>query len=335
MNRRFTLLIATMMTWSCWGIAQEIHWTQYEMQPLLLNPAKTGDFHGTFRVGGIYRNQFSSITPDAFNTPGIFLDAPISKGFRDNDWVGVGGALFVDRAGALGLQTGGFFLSGSYHFAFGRQANTYIVLGLQTGAYAKRIRDIDAYNSEAVILGEDDPVRGQLTDQAQNAQEYAAGLIFKSKISESLRLEVGYSIKHLNRASLSPLGRGFRLPWRHTGHGALDIKINDQITLTPAFMFETFEPATNFVTQLRSSVLVNEEKDIYINGGLGFRWDDSAHILFGLQFDALKVGVSYDLTVSDLATAANYFGGFEIAANYIIKIYKKPEVDPVIFCPRF
>ncbi len=318
-----------------WLDAQEIHWTQYEMAPLLLNPAKTGDFHGTFRVGGIYRNQFSSITPNAFNTPGIYVDAPVIKGFRDNDWVGAGGALFVDRAGALGLQTGGFFLSGSYHFALGQEANTYIVAGFQTGAYAKRIRDIDAYNSEAIILGEQDPTQGMLSDQAENAQEYAAGLMFKSKLSETFNLEAGFAIKHLNRANLSPLGRGGRLPWRTTAHGTLDIRVNDILTLSPGFMFETFDPVDKLVTQVRSKVLVNEERNIYITGGLGLRWEDSAHLLFGLQFDDLQVSVAYDMTTSDLANAANYFGAFEIAASYIVKIYKKPEVDPVIFCPRF
>nr|MBS0037836.1 PorP/SprF family type IX secretion system membrane protein [Saprospiraceae bacterium] len=316
--------------------AQEVHWTQYEMMPLLLNPAKTGDFNGTFRVGGIYRNQFSSITPDAFNTPGIYVDAPVIKGFRDNDWVGAGGTIFVDRAGALGLQTGAFLLSGSYHLAIGKAANTYLVFGFQTGAFAKRIRDIDAYNSEANILGMDDPTQGTLTDQAENAQEYAGGLIFKTNFSERTFMELGFSIKHLNRPRLS-LGQGGagRLPMRYTAHGYLDYKVSDQFTLTPGFLYENYEPASLAVAQLRGSLLVNEERDIYVNGGVGFRVDDSAHVLLGMQFGDLTVGVAYDFTVSDLASAANYFGGFEIAANYIVKIYKKPEVDPVIFCPRF
>lgn len=316
--------------------AQEIHWTQFEMMPLLLNPAKTGDFSGTFRVSGIFRNQFSSITPDAFSTPGLSVDAPVTKGFWDNDWVGAGGVLFVDRAGALGLQTGGFLLSGSYHKAIGSEANTYLVLGLQTGAFAKRIKDIDAYRSEAVILGQDDPIQGMLTDQAQNAQEYAGGIIVKSKISESTFMELGFSIKHLNRPRLNILGTGGgRLPMRFTGHGYVDFKLNEFLTITPGFLYESYEPATLAVAQLRGSLLVNSEKDIYLNAGFGYRVNDSGHLMFGMQFGDLTVGMAYDVTVSDLAGAANYFGGFEIAASYIVKIFKQPETDPVIFCPRF
>lgn len=315
--------------------AQEVHWTQYEMMPLLLNPAKTGDFSGTFRVNGIFRNQFSSITPDAFNTPGLSVDAPVTHGFWDNDWVGAGGVLFVDRAGALGLQTGGFLLSGSYHKAIGREANTYLVLGLQTGAFAKRIRDIDAYRSEALILGQDDPIQGMLSDQAQNAQEYAGGIIFKSKISESTFMELGFSVKHINRPRLSILGSGGRLPMRFTGHGYVDVKLNEFLTITPGFIYESYEPASVAIAQVRGSLLVNSERDIYVNAGLGYRVNDSGHLMFGMQFGDLTVGMAYDLTLSDLAGAANYFGGFEVAASYIVKIYKKPEADPVIFCPRF
>lgn len=335
MIKYFTVVIILFFAGIKWAEAQEIHWTQYEMMPLWLNPAKTGDFEGTFRVGGIYRNQFSSITPNAFNTPGIYVDAPVAKGFRDNDWIGAGGTMFVDRAGALGLQTGGFFLSGSYHFAVNKAATTYIVLGFQTGAMAKRIKDIDAYNSEAVILGEDDPVRGQLTDQSQNAQEYAGGLIFKSIFSETISMEAGFSVRHLSRMNISPLGRGGNLPRRWTAHGSVDIALNEVFTITPGFLYENYDPASNTVTQLRGKMLVNEEKDIYINGGLGYRFGDAGQVLFGLQFGDLKVGVAYDMTISELASAANNFGGFEIAANYIFKIYKKPEADPVIFCPRF
>jgi len=316
--------------------AQEVHWTQYEMMPLLLNPAKTGDFNGTFRVGGIYRNQYSSITPDAFSTPGIYVDAPVIKGFRDQDWVGAGGTMFVDRAGALGLQTGGFLLSGSYHLALGQAANSYLVFGFQTGAIGKRIRDIDAYNSEANILGETDPIQDMLDDQTESAQEYAGGLIFKTNFSERTFMEVGFSAKHLNRPRLSLAGGGAgRLAMRFTAHGYLDYKVNDQLTITPGFLYEKYDPATLVVGQLRGSLLVNEEREVYLNGGVGYRVDDSAHVLIGMQFGDLTVGMAYDFTVSELASAANYFGGIEVAANYIVKIYKKPEADPVIFCPRF
>ena len=43
-------------------VAQDIHWTMYDMSPLTLNPANTGAYEGTFRIGGIYRDQYNSIS---------------------------------------------------------------------------------------------------------------------------------------------------------------------------------------------------------------------------------------------------------------------------------
>jgi hypothetical protein len=47
------------------------------------------------------------------------------------------------------------------------------------------------------------------------------------------------------------------------------------------------------------------------------------------------VGFAYDINVSQLSNQTNYRGGFEIAANYIIKKYKKADPKPKILCPRF
>ena len=62
------------------GNAQSVvHFSLYEMNPLYVNPAKSGDFLGTVRVGGLYREQwgFSNVT-----TPFAFFDSPILNGFR-------------------------------------------------------------------------------------------------------------------------------------------------------------------------------------------------------------------------------------------------------------
>ncbi|HND17475.1 MAG TPA: type IX secretion system membrane protein PorP/SprF, partial [Saprospiraceae bacterium] len=83
-------------------MAQDIHFTQYNMSPMTLNPALTGNYLGSYRVGGIYRNQWASIIP-AYSTPSFFVDAPIITGFRKNDWIGVGVAITADKSGTAKL----------------------------------------------------------------------------------------------------------------------------------------------------------------------------------------------------------------------------------------
>ena len=61
------------------GNAQSLpFFSMHEMNPLLVNPAKSGDFLGTVRLGGLYREQWgiSNIT-----APYAFFDSPILNGF--------------------------------------------------------------------------------------------------------------------------------------------------------------------------------------------------------------------------------------------------------------
>jgi len=54
------------------------HFSQFYAYPLWLNPGMTGVMDGSFRITGIYRNQWSDVmTP--FNTAGISMDVNTGK----------------------------------------------------------------------------------------------------------------------------------------------------------------------------------------------------------------------------------------------------------------
>jgi len=76
--------------------AQDIHWTMFDMSPLTLNPAFTGAYEGTFRVGGIYRSQWNSFTT-GFETPSVYVDAPILM-IGKKSWLAVGGIRMIWEA---------------------------------------------------------------------------------------------------------------------------------------------------------------------------------------------------------------------------------------------
>ena len=99
---------------------------------------------------------------------------------------------------------------------------------------------------------------------------------------------------------------------------------------------EGFGPArVEAVRMSLAGYLFNAEKGITLNMGLGYRLSDAINVLAGIKVKSLTVGIAYDINTSSLRTASNYRGGFEIAANYIIKIYKPAVVKPKVLCPRF
>ena len=84
--------------------AQDIHFSQYSLSPMTTNPAKAGSFKGTFRVGGIYRDQWGTVLQNQYRTPSFYIDAPIVRGFRKKDWVGIGVHFLNDQSGAYNYQ---------------------------------------------------------------------------------------------------------------------------------------------------------------------------------------------------------------------------------------
>ncbi len=84
--------------------AQDIHFSQFYMSPLNLNPALTGVMNCNMRVVGNYRNQYASILKsNAFNTYSVSYDQKIPVGRYD--YFGVGGTLWGDKAGSAGFGT--------------------------------------------------------------------------------------------------------------------------------------------------------------------------------------------------------------------------------------
>jgi gliding motility-associated-like protein len=94
---------------------QDLHYSNYNFAPLYLNPAKTGDFLGTIRIGGIYREEARFFINNPFQTQNIHIDSPLSKGFSKNHWVGLGLNIYTDKAGDIAAANNGMMLSGAFY----------------------------------------------------------------------------------------------------------------------------------------------------------------------------------------------------------------------------
>ena len=319
------------------GEAQEIHFTMFDMTPLTINPALAGDFEGTFRVGGIFRDQYATAIPNEFITPSAYIDAPIFMGFRKNDWFGAGLMFYQDRAGAGNLINGAYKLNASYHLALNKKATSYLSLGFHTGLMQRRIADKDKFifSDELLSPGTSSVDKANISDQPINYGDYGAGIVFKSTISKTGFLQMGIKAEHFTRVNVSLLTQNDRLPMRMTAFGKADIPISDQFSLIPSALFEIYGPASEFIIQAGGKYLLNEEKDISLRAALGYRVLDATQIILGIDWKDLRLGLGYDITTSGLTSATRGFGGFDIAVSYMVRIFKKPTVDPVIFCPRF
>jgi type IX secretion system PorP/SprF family membrane protein len=368
--RRLLLLVVCISTLG--GLkAQDLHYTLFNLAPLKLNPANTGAFYGTVRAGGIFRDQWYSFVDDEYRTPTFSLDAPIIRGFRDNDWVGAGVQFINDKVGAGNLRTSGVLMSASYHLALDKKATRTLTLGLQGGSMSRKLdlQNLRAGDFEQGTLdgtgsgqtvdpllsgggmpgGGNDPNQGDLN---ATYLDINGGLLYKAKDPKAgTQLELGLAIGHINQGDdsfgggggsiMNPPGGGnnnqssdSQRPMSVLAHGRYLYPVNDLWSAEPAFLFQTTSGGKNNII-LQGVAGYQFNPQIKFKGGLGYRVGDSAQILLGAVIDeSLEVGLSYDINLSPLSGVSNYQGGFEIGATYIIKIYKQPEIPPTIICPR-
>ena len=349
---------------------QDIHYTLFDLAPMKLNPANTGAFYGTARLSGIFRDQWFTVLDDEFRSPSFGIDAPIIKGFRDQDWVGVGFQFVSDRVGTGRLgegsqggryRTSGALFSASYHLGLDKKGNRTLTLGLQGGSMS---REIDRNNSGQIFfdgitaaqelglevgMGELDNLLGPERDFNASYFDVNAGLLYKQKDpKEGTELQLGVAVAHITQPDESFGGAGGSMGGPNTGgnddakramtltlHGNYIYPLTETISIEPAFLFQTASGSeNNIILQGMAGYQLNDQ--IKLRGGLGYRVGDAGQILLGAVIDeALTVGFAYDINLSQLRSVSSAQGAFELGATYILKLYKEPEIKPTILCPRF
>lgn len=334
--------------------AQDIHFTQFNMSPMTMNPSMAGKFEGTVRIGGIYRGQWASVVggSNSFKTPSLWADAPIIRGIRKQDWIGVGLMFFTDKAGQVGLKHSAAKLGATYHLALGKKNTTVLSIGGQYGRGSRKLGDDrkyeDGFDPNGNGYQQNLSKEANVVDDA-NYTDIDAGINLSSKLNKRMDFNIGFSMYHINQGKYSlagisdptgptptnPTAGNAKIPRRSVLHGQFNAALNERWSINPAFQYMSMSGADEIQLQGLVGYLFNPEKDITLNFGLGYRMRDAVQAIAGMKYKDLRVGLAYDINTSDLNAASNYRGGFELAANYIVKIYKPAMVKQKVLCPRF
>lgn len=331
-------IIATVGTTSQ---AQDIHFTQFDLAPLTLNPALTGDYEGTFRIGAMYRDQWRSVVDNAFSTPTTYIDAPILN-IGTNGWLGAGVSVLNDQSGVYQLTNQLLGASLAYHHALGASQNTRISIGGQYNNFSRRIRNASSFLTEDIwnmggSAGDvDQDIQNILNTGTVSVADINAGVAFSTILggdSNQTRITAGVSAFHLNNPDEGLIGSGVTLPTRIAAHAKVDYDLNSKWVLTPGLYFQTMAGATETNLFVMAGIRMND--DFLFQFGQGYRFGDATNTMIAIQYGQLRAGMSYDINISDLRTVSNFRGGVELGVSYIARIYSEPKSDPVIICPRF
>src|SRR5688572_17681296 len=185
-------LVCALFLTFCFHLAhsQDIHFTLHQMTPLAFNPAHTGAFAGSYRLSGLYRDQYRSVAGKAaYMTPTFSVDAPIIKGFKETDWVGVGLFFYSDKSGDAGLTQSSFKVSAAYHLSLNKAGTSAISIAYQTGSVQREIKNPDDLIFESTIIG--GPSESIPEDNKIGFLDHVGGLRFSSKMNKTDEFNIG------------------------------------------------------------------------------------------------------------------------------------------------
>lgn len=297
--------------------AQDLHFSQFYNSPLLTNPANTGFIpDGNYRLGVNYRDQWSSI-PVPYKTMSAFGDFQLLRDRLEYGWLGVGGVLLRDVAGAGDLTSTKAYGSVAYHQLLGQAS--LLSLGFNGGIANKHV-DItkltfgDQWNGQffdsAIPTGE------PLQSNKVNYFDLQVGMNYAYFPTDNIYVNVGASVQHINQPRETFYNTNNEIARRYIGFLNASIKLNDKIIVNPGGYYSWQTKSTELV--LGGNVAYNLSGDgvQQLYGGLYYRAHDAAIFMVGYQLQQLKFNFSYDVTTSSLAVNNGRQGAYEIGIVY-------------------
>ncbi|MEP7196450.1 MAG: PorP/SprF family type IX secretion system membrane protein [Saprospiraceae bacterium] len=318
--------------------AQDVHFTQYSFSPLHVNPANAGLFKGSYRIGGIFRDQaFSISSSGAYKTINFYIDATFPWKIRGNDWVGFGINFIQDRSGEISWGSGGFIAQAAYHLSM--NTRTTISLGGQYGNVSYNIKNANKALFESTLIG----IPGNPSISLQSSAKYTditVGANLLSSIGTAKHsFEIGLNAARINQPTLTQLstGGGQKLATLLTANLGLVYHLNQKLDLRNNIWLRNLKSNSEFIPQSVASYLFNVEKGIRLNAGLGYRIGDALQVMLGADIKNLSLQLAIDQTLSSLkeVQSPSGLGGLELAVKYTGSVVKKPNPKPKVFCPRF
>jgi len=312
--------------------AQDIHFTQYQNTPTLINPATTGMFSGYQRAVLIHRSQWLSLG-SPYQTFGVTFDMPVLQGKSDMGYLGVGFSAFKDQAGDSNFGRLNLDLSISGIIKVSKAAKVGVGIQAGFGQQSATVENLVFENqwngmefNSALASGE-----GNLLTSTAYA-DFATGVYYElnndeTNITDKMlsNLRFGVSYYHLTNPNIEfHSGSTEELLSKFIVHISARKDIpGTRVGLVPMAFVARQGPhqETNVGMMLRFKLTEQSRyTDILsqkaISFGLQHRIDDAWIPQVQLEMADFMFGLSYDLGVSDLKDGAKSLGSFEVSLGW-------------------
>lgn len=317
------IMAALLGAWMC--AAQDIHFSQVDADPVLLNPAYSGFYEGLGRFGVVYRNQWASVSVP-FSTLAASGEMAVWRG-GGRRGLSVGGTLFADKAGTLNYGTVSGHLSTAYYQALNRSGSSVLSVGVEVG-WAQS--GFDPSQAEMEEAGEGFEVR------KVHYPLLAAGLAWYWQPTPDFHLKAGLSLRNLNRPNISymKLDETY-LARRYSLFARAEYRCWQSISLLPVLMSQVQGKHREVVFGGDVKWYIEEggSREVSLRAGVAMRAADALIANLMLEYNSLLFTFSYDANISGLAVASGGIGAFE--AGLVYRLAKGNKKTKALKCPQY
>jgi type IX secretion system PorP/SprF family membrane protein len=332
----FTLIISGS------GFSQDIHFSQFFETPLLRNPALAGIFTGDLRIQAVCRTQWSSVTVP-YQTGSINAEYKLPIG-STNDFLSVGGEVLYDKAGTVALTATHILPTVNYHKSLSAERNMYLSLGFMGGIVQRRIdRSKMTTNSQFNGAGYDGTLNNGETfaNSGYSYLDGSVGISFNSQIgaSEDDNLFIGAAYHHVNHSNKISFYQdpNIELTPKWVFSAGVRMGVTDYSYLTFHGDYSKQGTSTETIGGVLYSYKLDDPVDpkYIFSAGAFLRWKDAMIPVAKIEYKPFTISVSYDANVSQLKTASNSRGGFELSITYQTFVDRNNSSRDATRCPRF
>lgn len=305
--------------------SQDFHLSQYDLTPMLMNPALTAIFDGDYRVHVQHRSQWGAILDNPYKTEHISFDKPFKR---------FGAGLFVinNRAGVGKFNFLNIGLSGSYEVTIDPSGMQHLVFGTQIGmvqnsfdlaeltfdnqytsafggSFDQTIDNGENFDKTSVIRPDVNFGVHYMMQQRFNFFNYSV-----YKMSEVVPFG-GAVIFHLTQPKLTFGEYKNILYRRYLVYGGAKIKVNVPLCIEPKILY--MRQLNNNEFQFSSAVYYYfKDYNAFAFTNIDFRTKDALIFSIGAIYTDYRISVGYDFNTSPLKAYTKGRGSFEISLTY-------------------
>ena len=324
-------LIILFLTLSNLSFGQDIHFSQYQENPLLVNPANAG-LNKDLRAIINYRNQWKSVGAP-FQTMAMSFDMITSKDPSKFAAIGVGVNLFNDKAGDgnLSLTQGNLTVSSVLRL----DNNNKLSIGIQ-GGFGQRSLDYSSLrwgNQYSGSYNSSISSNETFFETSYSFMDAGAGIAWAYRegscymtANNGVKANVGISYFHFAfpRATFSAENNE-KLNSRMTFHANMELgKPNTDLTFIPSVLINLQNKQLEAIIGSDFRYLLQEGskhtgfvQESAITLGAHYRYTDALIAKLMFEYANYSIGFSYDINVSKLSSASKSRAGFELALKFV------------------